>query len=280
MDWKKLVIGIVIAIVALPALTILLGLLFSVSSGVFSTASSLPNSIGMDSYERGGYAPASQDFAPELEERKIAKSSTLVTEVERGSFAAADEELHRIVDAAEGFILTENVREVRETRRGDYQVKVPADRYDEVVVQLRGIAEVTSFSEHARDVTGQYVNNDVELAVERERLTRLEALYNQRSSLSDKLKLEERIHSQERKIRYLEESLERLDQQTVYSSVRVTLQEEESPLRVSFVGFSDLWKTFVGSLKALLYVVAALLPWAVVGGLLTWLIVWLLRRRR
>ena len=79
----------------------------------------------------------SSDFAPEVEERKIVKSSSLSTEIERGRFGEAEEVLSNIVSSSGAFLLNERVN-----RNGDgwkvyysgyYSLKIETGKYDAVV---------------------------------------------------------------------------------------------------------------------------------------------------
>jgi len=100
-------------------------------------------------------------------------------------------------------------------------------------------------------------------------------------TIDEKLRLEMAIYDQERKIKYLEDSLERLDQNTLYSSLSVTINEEASKLGgIEFLGLRDLVVTFTTSLQWLLYFLAAVLPWAVAIILLALLIDWARSKRR
>lgn len=288
-------------IVAIVAVLLLLGQ----CSGLLSPSRMLASSANKMAYDRAGYsagagyadgmaAPsmagasrsytyqqAIEDFAPDVKDRKIEKTSTLASKVGRGAFDEADRRLHSIVEGAAGFILNQNVQETRGAKHGSYSLKVPSSSYEGVVAQLKGLGEVLSFTENARDVTGTIVNQDVELAVERERLTRLNKLYFERSTLDEKLRLEMAIYDQERKIKYLEDSLTRLDQNVVYSSLSVSLNEEEAALGgIEFLGLRDLAVTFTTSLQWLLYFLAAVLPWAVAIILLALLIDWARSKRR
>ncbi|NJL44299.1 MAG: DUF4349 domain-containing protein [Nitrosarchaeum sp.] len=122
---------------------------------------------------KGRLVVASEDFAPD-EERKVARTASLSSEVERGGFDAAHERLVAIVSGAEGFVLSQNVRDVGEGRHGaksgSYELKVPVDAYGGVLDAVSGIGRVVSYSEQADDVTGRYVDSQIELAAEKARL--------------------------------------------------------------------------------------------------------------
>ncbi|MFH1400014.1 MAG: DUF4349 domain-containing protein [Nanoarchaeota archaeon] len=259
-----------------------------VASGLFGIQSSMnlaPRNMAYatDSIGAGSaytYQKAMADFAPEVEDRKIAYSATLATQVRRGTFDETNDHVHRIIDDTKSFIISENIAENNGAKSGSYNMRVPSDAYTSVVEQLKATGEVQSFVQSSRDITGTYVNNDIELVVERERLKRLESLYAARPTLDEKLRLESAIFDQERKIKYLEDSLANIEQTVEYSTIQFTLREKPSSLAgLSFLGFGDLVKTFVASLKSLLYFLFAVLPWAIMAAIV-WYILYLIRRKR
>ena len=117
-----------------------------------------------------------------------------MTEVE------VEQQLKDIVSSSDGFILNENVRNHGSAKKsyyqGTYSIKVASDKYDAVVSQLKGIGEVQSFTENAKDITGSYTNLEIEINTEKSRLQRYEQLYNQLSKAESKKDLIDDIFEQ------------------------------------------------------------------------------------
>lgn len=277
---KQYGIPIAIGVAAFILLAFLLSFFTIFRGASFASSGSIATMDSTVGYRSSyGYDQAMGDFAPQVEEREIAKTASLQSKVDRGDFDQKNTQTHSIIQSQSGFILNENVRETRGAKRGDYSIKIPRDNYQSTIDQLKQLGEIQAFTENAIDVTARMVNNDLELELEKERLIRLNSLYTSRASLEDKLRLEQAIFDQERKIKYLEDALKNLDQRVVYSTISFSLHEEESALAdLRFVGFGDLIKTFVQSLKSLLYFLFAILPWAVVIGLIWWLVHWIRHR--
>ncbi|MFH1667519.1 MAG: DUF4349 domain-containing protein [Candidatus Komeilibacteria bacterium] len=230
----------------------------------------------MPSYEQG--------FAPEVEDRKIVKTASLSTEVDRGEFQDSVTKLNNIIDSSDAYLLSENIGTngtgFKEYYIGSFQIKVELDKYDSVVSQLKEIGEVQFFDENADDVTGSYTNLEIELELERERLTRYQVLYNEAKDVNDKLNLNDRIFNQERTIKYYEERLANLDAKIDYSTIYVTITEERSKFfEASFVKLSNLARAFVSSINSILVIVITLIPYLVVLGLLYAIIRWVRKRR-
>ena len=223
--------------------------------------------------ESMAYRPSQRyggDFAPNVEERKITKSASMTTEVEKGTFHAAEQQLKDIVTTSSSFLLNENVnkygKERKEYYQGSYQIKVETTKYTSVVNQLKAIGEVESFNENTDDITGTYTNKEINLQLEKERLERYRQLYKEAESVEDKLSLNDRIFNQERTVKYLEDSLSRMDQKIEYSTVYFTLKEEQSEYtNVVFVKFSELIQSLVNSFNGVLSFVFTIIPWAILG---------------
>jgi hypothetical protein len=228
---------------------------------------------------RTNYYPGvdSGDFAPDVDERKIAKTSSFSNEIERGEFREAEEKLRNVLTSSDAYLLTENVNRNGEGWKGYYHgyysIKIEADKYDSVVAQLKEIGEVQSFNENALDITARYENLEIEIDVEKERLERYLEMYDEATEVEDKIDLNDRIFAQERTIKYLEDSLRNTGNRVEYSTISFTITEERSSWTgIALVGISDLFRTFMSSLNSLLQFAVGILPW----GILVWIgwLVW------
>jgi len=216
-------------------------------------------------------------FAPEESDRKITKTASLSTEVERGTFKDAENKLKSIVKVTDSFLLNENAQkyEYGDGRRsyysGTYTIKVEEGKYAAVLSQLKEIGEVTSFSESADDITEQFVDLESELISEKERLARYKQMLSEATTVEDKIQLSDRIFNQERTIKYLEEQLKSTGERVTYSTLYVTITEEQSEyVDAVLVTLSELITRFVQSLNNLLKLVVGLIPYAIVA-VLAWL---------
>ncbi|MBT4936180.1 DUF4349 domain-containing protein [Candidatus Woesearchaeota archaeon] len=233
---------------------------------------------------RGGGVYYGDDFAPEIEERKITKNAYLNSEVNRGEFYDSQTKLKSFVSATNSFITNENVQKYGEDRKsyysGTYQIKVETKKYDALIIQLKDLGDVQSFSENLRDITGSYTKTEVELEVEESRLLRYKQMYSEATTVTEKIELNDRIFNQERRVKYLQDSLINKDRQVDYSTVSVTLQEERSEYaNIVLVTFSRLIRNLVNSFNGLLSLIFMALPYAVIV-LLVWVGVRVVRKRR
>ena len=153
-------------------------------------------------------------------------------------------------------------------------------KYDALIIQLKDLGDVQSFSENLRDITGSYTKTEVELEVEESRLLRYKQMYSEATTVTEKIELNDRIFNQERRVKYLQDSLINKDRQVDYSTVSVTLQEERSEYaNIVLVTFSRLIRNLVNSFNGLLSLIFMALPYAVIV-LLVWVGVRVVRKRR
>jgi len=212
------------------------------------------------------------DFAPDVEERKIIKTASLSTEVERGTFHSNEKRFKDMITASDSFILNENVNKYgtkrKEYYQGTYSLRVDTTKYDALISQLKDIGEIQSFNENTVDVTGRYTNTEINLELERSRLERYKEMYAEAEDMEDKIELNDRIFNQERVIKYLEDSLKRTDERIEYTSIYFTLKEKRSEYAdVVWVKVSALAKSFVDSVNALLTFIFTIIPWAIIAVL-------------
>jgi len=276
------------------ALVLLLIVLVPMFSGTTTTGFAKSGSFGMPMMEsaemavsadfRGGGVYYDQGFAPEVEDRKITKNAYLSTEIERGDFQTSADKLKSIVELSDGFLLREDVNKYGKDKKsyysGNYRFKIETSKYDSVVLQLKEIGEIQSFTESMDDITARYTNLQTELDAEKSRLQKFQQMYNSADKISDKIQLADKIYSLEKTIDYLEQSLSNVQKKVDYSTIRVNLQEERSEYaNTVLVKFSQLVNAIVDSFNSLLTLIFVVLPYAVALGLI-WLIVRVVRKRR
>jgi hypothetical protein len=247
--------------------------IFSNSDAVTNLTPSLNRAYGFDMVESGkAFAqgvPFYDDFAPDVEERKIIQSASIRTEVDKGEFKSSEIKLKDIISSTNSFLLNENVNKYGDERReyfqGSYSINVETTKYNAIISQLRQIGEVQDFNENSRDVTGQYTNNKINLDIEMGRLVRYKQLYEDAENIEDKINLNDRIFNQERTVKYLKDALENTDERIEYSTIQFNMVEKQSEyMDVVFVNFSSLIKDFVNSVNLLFSIVFKIIPWIIV----------------
>jgi len=239
-------------------------------------------SLGYAPSYNGGIIPQTQNFAPEVTNRKVVKDSQLSLQTKTGGFVEAQTNLKSIISQASGYILNENVFSYGEGRgkytTGNYQIKVQKGNYDSVVAQLKKIGEVRSFNEQTTDITGQYEDLHVELTAEQNRLASYKQMLSEATNTADKLTLTDRIFDQERRVAYLDQALSNKDLQLEYSTISMTITEKQPEFyNLSFPSFLELIRGTLESTKALVSLFFVLIPW-IVAGFVIWGLIKLSKR--
>lgn len=244
-------------------------------------------SVGYTSSQmmRSGIYPPNiaDDFAPEVEDRKITKTSSLSTEVDQGTFPDAEQQLKAIISSTDSLLLNENVNKYDWGRKsyysGSYSLKVDVRKYDAVISKLKEIGELQSFSEDTDDITGRYTNIQTELAAEKARLLRYEQMLAEAELIMDKIELNDRIFEQERTIKYLEASLQNQDERVEYATIYMQITEKQSDYAgIVLITLGELVHGLVSSVNNLLQLIFVALPWALIAAVV-WLGVRWVRRK-
>ena len=228
------------------------------------------------------YPFPAQDFAPEIKDRIITKSSSLSIEAKTGKFQEADTRLKAIIQSTDSYLISENINSYDYGRRkyysGNYNIKVAANKYSSVIEQLKNLGEVTSFNENSDDETAQYTGLKSEIEAEKSRLSRYQEMYKESAIIADKIQLSDKIFEQERLIKMYEESLTSLNNRVTYSTIYMTINEKQSAYsNIAWVKFSDLIKALVSSINSLASLLFIILPWAIAIAII-WIIIRLIRK--
>ena len=237
-----------------------------------------------------GSAAATSDAAPPkaVLPRKIIYTGEVALVTDNIDKAAAA--LEARVKEFGGYIGNASRSGVRgEAREASWTVRVSAEKFDAFVAGLPSLGELQSSSRKADDVSEEFYDVQARLKnkqVEEARL--IELLQKATGKLTEILSVEKEISRVREEIERIEGRLRFLTNQTDLSTVTITLHEVKNfvPEGPPTLG-TQLSRSLTGSLDAmkelgvgLLIVVVALLPWLVPAGLVLWLVVRLIGKRK
>ena len=161
-------------------------------------------------------------------------------------------------------------------------LRIPSERFDETLAQLRPLGTVQREVVHTEDVTKAYTDLETRLTVKEETAARLRHLLtSQTGKLTDVLEVERELGRVTEEIELLKGERRYYDERIAYSTVTLTLVE---PGAVPSAGvgtpiaeaLSNALEVLSTSVAWLIYLVVFLVPWLAVAGL-GW---WVLRRVR
>ena len=230
--------------------------------------------------------PAQQSPDLSVDQRSIIYRGGITVRAKDTVNAAADQATG-IATTAGGFVGGDN----RTTGEGGADtatltLRVPADKFTTVVGQLARLGKEEHREINTEDVTEQTVDLDARIQVQQARVDSGRRLLAQAKTLNDLVMLEKEVATRESDLASLQAKKRNLADLTALSTITVTFLGPEAPAPKppadnpgGFLGgLTAGWHALLASLKVVLTVVGALLPWAIVIGLPLWLAFYLYRR--
>lgn len=220
-------------------------------------------------------------------EQRIIKTADLALSVD-----GVESKTHEIISLANGrggFVQSSTIIEDEDGYKNSYvTVRVPSDTFEDTVAAIKELAvRVDRESINGRDVTEQYTDLEARLRSAQAQEEQYLEILDQAQTVQDILAVQSYLQSIRYEIESLQGQLDSLGNQTAYSTISVTLQEE---VRVDVPAEKfDLVRDVKFALKYVVLLAQTLLTYLVwfviVGGailiplsLFVGLIVWLVRK--
>ncbi|MFI6491012.1 DUF4349 domain-containing protein [Streptomyces sp. NPDC050564] len=159
-------------------------------------------------------------------------------------------------------------------------LRVPTERYDEVLAELEGAGKVVERTAKAQDVTDQVVDVESRIKSQRASVARVRELMDQATKLSDVVTLEGELSSRESDLEALLAQQASLKDRTSLATITLSLSEtpvKKAEKKDEDPGFVDAlsggWHVLVTMLRWIALAIGALLPFA--AGLALIVLVWM-----
>lgn len=164
-----------------------------------------------------------------------------------------------------------------QVRSAMFEIRIPAQRYDDAVAALAGIGRVESTQTNAQDVGEEFVDVSARVENSRKLETRLvELLANRTGRLQDVLAVERELSRVRTEIDQLEGRIRYLKNRVALSTLTVNLHEPQ-PLIGNAPGENPIsaairqaWRNFVGFFVSVIAALGVVIPLGFVA-LLAWL---------
>ena len=245
---------------------------------------------GGDGFESPAAPPTT---APPIEEpgsqgdlSKIIRDGRIGIVVSNGSFNDAVGDLTLIAERHGGFILSSATNA---DRSGTFVLRIPAAEFDRARREIRDLGLRVRFEQvKGEDVTAEFIDNRARLRILQQRKARLTALAEEADTTAEILALGQQIDEVQLRIEQIQGQLRFLRDQVAESTLRVSIKERSAPtpVAVAAVDQPDLGSSFELAVQGFLRILSAvivglgyLIPLTVLG-LLVWLTIWFVRRRR
>ena len=176
----------------------------------------------------GAPAPAAQQSSaaqqpPVGQQRLIVKTANLTLLVP--DVAQTSSKAQGLAETLGGFVVTATQREEGGRPAATVQMRVPAQRFDEAMAQLKGLAErVQNEQVSSKDITEEFVDTDARLRNLRATEQRYLDLLARASSVEDILQIEQQLSSVRGQIEQLQGRLNFLQRSAELSTITVELR--------------------------------------------------------
>ncbi|MEV6925927.1 DUF4349 domain-containing protein [Dactylosporangium sp. NPDC051485] len=225
-----------------------------------------------------------QQKAPEIaDDRAIIYSGTITLEAKNVNDAAT--KALAFAAAAGGFVGSDNRQIDGDGSTATLILRVPAEKFNSTLEQVKTIGEEENRQLSAQDVTDQVADVESRLKTAQASVNRIRELMAKAQTIGEITSLESELARRESDLESLQARKRRLDGLTALSTITVVLHGPKAPAVSTkdtgiTVGLRNGWGAFVASLRVALTVLGWLLPWIVFLGLPIYLLTWIWRRYR
>jgi thiol:disulfide interchange protein len=177
-----------------------------------------------------------QDYLMQQSSRMVIRTGTMSIEIE--DFPQAEQKAKEITANLNGYI-TNSTLKVNQAgkKQGSITIRVKAENYDELLIQLSKIGKVIDQNIQGKDVTDEYIDTEARLKTQKELESRLLKLLSEKTAnLTSVVEVEQKLASVRENIEKTEGKLRFLQNQTAYSTLTLNIFEP-AVLNTSSGGF-------------------------------------------
>jgi hypothetical protein len=150
--------------------------------------------------------------------------------VGNGTFGKAVARLTGIAVANHGMVLSSSTKN---ENSGVFTLRIPASRFDQAMLQLRGIAKVTdgkvlSDTRTGQDVTAQYIDLKARLALLKERRALLVSLQDKATTVGGILAIANKVDQVQLQIEQIQGQLNVINDQVAESTIKASIREKDA----------------------------------------------------
>jgi hypothetical protein len=175
--------------------------------------------------EEAAPAPATQGDGGALGDTgmaKIVRDGSVALTIPEDTFEARFQRLFQIAAANGGFVLSS---ETRGASAGSVVLRIPAERFDEAIVQVRSLGTVSASQINGQDVTAEYIDLEARLEILQARRDALLTILAQADGIGEILAVQNRVDQVQLEIEKIQGRLRYLDDQVEESTLRVDMRE-------------------------------------------------------
>ncbi|MFK0133195.1 DUF4349 domain-containing protein [Streptomyces rubiginosohelvolus] len=228
---------------------------------------------------------AGKEAAPKPGGTHVIRTATLSVEVKSVPKAVAA--ARGAAEGAGGLVASENTERLDDTYETSHLVlRVPQERFQEVLRELAGSGKLLSRTSNAKDVTDQVVDVESRISTQRASVARVRELMDQAEKISDVVALEGELSSRQSDLESLLAQQASLKDRTSLATITLDLTPPDAPgddgSKDEDPGFLDAlgggWDAFVTMLRWIAVAFGAAFPFLLTAALAV--VVWRVLRKR
>lgn len=220
--------------------------------------------------------------------RKIVKSADIsLTTVTYDKSVAA---LENTVENCGGYVQSSATQGegASDSRTASFTVRVPTARFDDFLDSVGKAGKVVNRSVNGEDVTQNYLDTETRLSALKTEHARLLELLDKAAKMSDILEIEQKLSDIESDMEQYTGELKKWDSLVDLSTVNINISEaakDAIAVQDTFSGkvsgiFTKSVNALVTTVKFICYFIVAILPFAVIIGIVAFIIIFIKRRRK
>lgn len=177
--------------------------------------------------------PGGEGFTPGVT-RTIVKNANLSLLVKDTRKTVTD--ITELATTQQGYVTSANIFESESERgliRADLVLRVPVDKLDGILTQIRALAQKISYENlTADDRTEQKIDLEAQLKNLRATETQLQAIMKQATTVTETLEVQQQLTSVRNQIERLQAQLDNLSGEAAMATITITISTKESELPV------------------------------------------------
>lgn len=200
---------------------------------------------------------------------KLIKNANVELEVKKGQFTHAFDRAESIAEQLGGFVGRTSVNRSKGTiSSGDVTMRVPSDKFQQAVSQLKRLGKLVSEDQSGEDVTKQFVDLEARLRNAKAQEAFFLKLIDQSKSISDLLQVQQQLSSIQLQIEQIQGELQVLKDQTSFSTISAHIFEPGAAEPRPTKGLGHALRQAVDAFKSVLAGVIVVLGYVIPLGLI------------
>jgi hypothetical protein len=204
----------------------------------------------------------------------VIKTAQISIKLEKDEFGEAFDAASLVAARYGGFVQSSSASGT-EVRSGELVIRVPAERFDEAMSDLRDLGEVEGQSMSGEDVSAQFVDLEARLRAWQAQEAVLLDLMSQATSIEATIRVQSELQDVQVRIEQIKGELRLLEDRTSYATIQVSMREPGGPVATvddesTRPSLAEAWERALDGLLGVFYVIVVglgyLVPISVIGA--------------